>query len=137
MDAEFRFDVEIPVRYRDLDTLGHVNNAVYATYLEQARAAYVDRVLGADLEDGGMVLASLEIDFRRPVDAAVGSIRVECGAVSVGDSSFRMGYRVHGDGGDEPAATAESVQVAWDGASSRPLPAAWRESLRAFEPGLS
>ena len=136
MDAEFRFDVEIPVRYRDLDTLGHVNNAVYATYLEQARAAYVDRVLGMDLEGGGMVLASLEIDFRRPVDAAVGSIRVECGAVSVGDSSFRMGYRVHGDG-DEPAATAESVQVAWDGASSRSLPAAWRESMRAFEPGLS
>lgn len=137
MDAEFRFDVEIPVRYRDLDTLGHVNNAVYATYLEQARAAYVDRVLGMDLEDGGMVLASLEIDFRRPVDAAVGSIRVECGAISVGDSSFRMGYRVRDDDGDEPAATAESVQVAWDGASSRPLPAAWRESLRAFEPGLS
>ena len=140
MDAEFRFDVEIPVRYRDLDTLGHVNNAVYATYLEQARAAYVDRVLGMDLEDGGMVLASLEIDFRRPIDAAVGSIRVECGAVSVGDSSFRMCYRVRGDGGgdgDEPAATAESVQVAWDGASSRPLPAAWRESLRAFEPELS
>ena len=141
MDAEFRFDVEIPVRYRDLDTLGHVNNAVYATYLEQARAAYVDRVLRMDLEDGGMVLASLEIDFRRPVDAAVGSIRVECGAVSVGDSSFRMGYRVHDDDGggdrDKPAATAESVQVAWDGASSRSLPAAWRESLRAFEPGLS
>ncbi|PSQ33935.1 acyl-CoA thioesterase [Halobacteriales archaeon QS_9_70_65] len=137
MDAEFRFDVEIPVRYRDLDTLGHVNNAVYATYLEQARAAYVDRVLGMDLEDDGMVLASLKIDFRRPVDAAVGSIRVECGAVSVGDSSFRMGYRVHDDGDDEPAATAESVQVAWDGASSRSLPAAWRESLRAFEPGLS
>ena len=138
MNAEFRFDVEIPVRYRDLDTLGHVNNAVYATYLEQARAAYVDRVLGMDLEDGGMVLVNLEIDFRRPVDAAVGSIRVECGAVSVGDSSFRMGYCVHGnDNEDEPAATAESVQVAWDGASSRSLPAAWRESLRAFEPGLS
>ena len=140
MDAEFRFDVEVPARYRDLDTLGHVNNAVYATYLEQARAAYVDRVLGADLTDGEMVLASLEIDFRRPVDAVVGSIRVECGAVSVGDSSFRMGYRVHDDDdgdGDEPAATAESVQVAWDGASSRPLPVAWLESLRAFEPGLS
>ena len=135
MDAEFRFDVDVPVRYRDLDTLGHVNNAVYATYLEQARAAYIDRVVGADLEDGGMVLVNFEIDFRRPVDAAVGSVRVECGAVSVGDSSFRMAYRVHGD--DEPAATAESVQVAWDGGSSRPLPAPWRESLRAFEPELS
>ncbi len=136
MDEEFRFDVDVPVRYRDLDTLGHVNKAVYATYLEQARAAYVDRVLEADLTEGEMVLASVEIDFRRPVDAAVGSVRVACGVVSVGDSSFRMGYRVYGDD-EKPAATAESVQVAWDGASSRPLPAAWRESLRAFEPGLS
>ena len=50
----------------------------------------------------------------------------------MGESSFRMGYRVYGDG-DGPAATAESVQVAWDGESSRPLPAAWREAVRALQ----
>ena len=135
MDAEFRFDVEIPVRYRDLDTLSHVNNAVYATYLEHARIAYVDRVLGEGFEAGGMVLANIEIDFRRPITFDDDAVRVECGVVNVGDSSFRMGYRVYGDG-DAPAVTAESVQVAWDGESSRPLPAEWREAFRAFEPGL-
>ena len=135
MDAEFRFDVKLAVRYRDLDTLGHVNNAVYATYLEQARTRYVDRLLGSVVTDGGMVLASLEVDFRRPVTLDAGAVRVECGVLDVGESSFRMGYRVYGDG-DAPAATAESVQVAWDGESSRPLPAEWREAFRAFEPGL-
>ena len=82
-----------------------------------------------------MVLASLEVDFRRPVTLDAGSVRVECGVLDVGKSSFGMGYRVYGDD-DGPAATAESVQVAWDGESSRPLPAEWREAFRAFEPEL-
>ena len=135
MDTEFRFDVELPVRYRDLDTLGHVNNAVYATYLEQARTRYVDHLLGSVVTDGGMVLANLEINFRRPITLKAGSVRVECGTLETGESSFRMGYRVCGDD-DSPAATGESVQVAWDGGSFRPLPAEWREAVRAFEPGL-
>jgi acyl-CoA thioester hydrolase len=108
---------------------------VYATYLEQARTRYVDRLLGSVVTDGGMVLANLEINFRRPITPEAGSVRVECGVLETGESSFRMGYRVYGDD-DSPAATGESVQVAWDGESSRPLPAEWREAVRAFEPGL-
>ena len=135
MDAKFRFDVELPVRYRDLDTLGHINNAVYATYLEGARTRYVDHLLGSVVTDGGMVLANLEIHFRRPVTLEAGSVRVECGVLEMGESSFRMGYRVYGDD-DSPAATGESVQVARDGESSRPLPAEWREAFQGFEPGL-
>lgn len=135
MDAEFRFDLELPVRYRDLDTLSHVNNAVYATYLEQARVEYVDRVLDEGFESGGMVLASIEVDFRRPVRMDDGSVRVECGVLSVGEASFRMGYRVFADDG-APAATAESVQVTVDEDGSRPVPASWREAFRSFEPSL-
>ena len=41
------FETTIGVRYRDIDAMGHVNNAVYATYLEQARVRYVDHVLGS------------------------------------------------------------------------------------------
>jgi len=130
-----RFDEELPVRYRDLDTLGNVDDAVYATYLEQARIRYVDHLLGPVVTDDGIMLANLEIDFQRPVPLDAGSVRVECGVLEVGESSFRMGYRVYGDG-DSPAATGESVQVAWDGDSSRPLPAEWREAVRAFEPGI-
>ncbi len=135
MDAEFRFDVDLPVRYRDLDTLSHVNNAVYATYLEYARIAYVEHVLDQDVDGGGMVLANVEIDFRRPVTFEDGSVRVECGVLEVGESSFRMGYRVFGDA-SAPAATAESVQVAWDGEASRPVPEAWRDAFRSYEPSL-
>ena len=137
MDAGFRLDIELPVRYRDLDTLAHVNNATYATYLERARIEYVDRVLGSGFQDGGMVLANPEVDFRAPVTLDAGSVRVECGVVDIGESSFRMGYRVHGEADAPPAATAESVQVARDGENARPVPESWRTSFTEFEPGLS
>ncbi|MFC7195480.1 acyl-CoA thioesterase [Halosimplex aquaticum] len=45
MDAAFEHEVD--VRYRDLDTFGHVNNVVYGTYCEQARVAYIEEVLGS------------------------------------------------------------------------------------------
>lgn len=135
----FRFDVELTVRYRDLDTLGHVNNAVYGTYLEQARVRYFDRVLAEPFEEREMVLAHLDVDFRRPVELDDGSVRVACGVTDLGESSIRMAYEVYASGTDEapePAATAESVQVAWDGEGSRPVPDDWRERIRGFEPAL-
>lgn len=135
----FRFDVELPVRYRDLDTLGHVNNAVYGTYLEQARIRYFDRVLTEPFEEREMVLAHLDVDFRQPVELEDGSVRVACRVTEMGESSIRMAYEVYaGEGGEsaEPAATAESVQVAWDGEGSRPLPDDWRGRIRGFEPAL-
>lgn len=135
MDS-FRFDVELPVRYRDLDSLGHVNNAVYATYLEQARIRYFDHVLEVPFEAREMVLAHLDVDFSQPVTLEEGSVRVECGVTDLGESSIHMAYQVDAGEASSPAATAESVQVAWDGAGSRPVPGAWRERFREFEPSL-
>lgn len=132
----FRFDVELPVRYRDLDTLGHVNNAVYGTYLEQARVRYFDRVLDVPFEGREMVLAHLDVDFRRPVRMDDGPVRVACGVTELGETSIKMAYRVDAGEAAAPAATAESVQVAWDGESSRSVPASWRERFREFEPSL-
>ena len=132
----FRFDVELPVRYRDLDTLGHVNNAVYSTYLEQARIRYFDRVLEVPFEGREMVLAHVDVDFRRPIALEDGSVRVACGVTDLGESSIGMAYRVYAGEASEPAATAESVQVAWDGDGPRPLPDEWRERFLAFEPAL-
>ncbi|QLD90403.1 acyl-CoA thioesterase [Natronomonas salina] len=132
----FRFDVELPVRYRDLDTLGHVNNAVYGTYLEQARVRYFDRALDLPFEAREMVLAHVDLDFRRPITLEDGSVRVACGVTDLGTSSIEMAYRVDAGESSEPAATGESVQVAWGGEGSCPLPEEWREQIRAFEPTL-
>jgi acyl-CoA thioester hydrolase len=59
--------VPIQVRFRDLDALGHVNNAVYLTYLEVARAAYFSRLEPDWVGKGHFILARAEVDFLRPI----------------------------------------------------------------------
>lgn len=129
---DFEYATEIEVRYRDLDTMGHVNNAVYATFLEQARMDYFRDVVGAELEDVGGVIAHLEIDYRRAVtldDDVTVAVRVP----ELGESSIPMEYEIRANG--EVAATAEVVQVAVDSETreSRSLPDIWRDRISTYE----
>ena len=113
------------VRFRDVDALGHVNNAVYLTYLEQARIAFL-APLGAD--QTAMILARAEIDFRAQV--AVGDeVEIEVRPVRVGTKSFELGYTLRVRG--KIAAEAKTVLVAFDYATGRPVdvPDAWRAGL--------
>jgi acyl-CoA thioester hydrolase len=136
MDQEFPFDIELTVRYRDMDALEHVNNAVYSSYLEQARIEYAEEVIDMTFDEFGMVLASIELDFRRPIVHEDERVRIECGVIEVGESSFQLGYRVYAGDDEKPAATGKTVQVVMDEDGSRPVPEEWRERFRAFEPGL-
>ncbi|MFB6126909.1 MAG: acyl-CoA thioesterase [Halolamina sp.] len=137
------FETELDVRFRDLDALGHVNNAVYATYLEQARVEYFERVVGVSLSAVDSVLATLSLDYERPIrkdgdagDARDGvndgdqTVRVTVSVPRLGDSSVPMEYEVYDPAG-RLAATGETVQVAYDSdaAAARPLPESWREAI--------
>lgn len=126
------FTTDIGVRFRDLDVLGHVNNAVYSSYLEQARAGYYDEVLDLSLDEVDTVLARLEIDFISPIE--LGEIAtVELRVPELGQSSIPMDYEVRADGA--LAATAETVQVVWDPESggSVPIPDGWRQRIETYE----
>ena len=115
------------VRFRDLDALGHVNNAVYATYLEQARIEFL-RGLGATQEE--MILARLEIDFRAPVGFGA-DVEIEVRPALFGTKSFGLDYTMRVD--EQVVAEAKSVLVAYDygNEQSVELPAHWREALAA------
>ncbi|MGC8904185.1 acyl-CoA thioesterase [Thermus sp.] len=122
--------VPVQVRFRDLDALGHVNNAVYLTYFEVARVAYFRRLKEDWLERGHFILARAEVDFLRPIlleDPVVVGVRV----VRLGRSSFEMEYRVEARG--EEAARGRTVQVWLEGGRPAPLPEAIRERIRALE----
>src|SRR6185436_12064660 len=69
--AAFRFHHRLQVRFRDYDLFGHVNNAVYFTYMEEARWAYWRELTGDSPQDRlpGLILARAECDFIRPVRA--------------------------------------------------------------------
>jgi acyl-CoA thioester hydrolase len=116
------------VRFRDLDALAHVNNAVYATYLEQARIAFLRDGLGATQEE--MILARLEIDFRAQLGFGE-EVEIEVRPAGVGTKSFNLAYTVRA--GERVVAEAKSVLVAYDYANDRTveLPSRWREALAA------
>jgi acyl-CoA thioester hydrolase len=129
--SDFEYETELGVRFRDVDAMGHVNNAVYATYLEQARVDYYADVLGVGLDDIDTVLVSLEIDYRSEIELSDGSVTIAMGVRNIGESSVTVGYEVRV--GDRVAATAETVQVYVDpeGGGSRPLPEAWVEEMES------
>ncbi len=67
MSAPWRFEHELEVRFRDCDPMGHVNNAVYLTYLESARFAWWRSAFGPlGLKEHGFIVARVEIDYRKP-----------------------------------------------------------------------
>ena len=117
------------VRFRDVDGLGHVNNAVFLTYIEQARAALF-------LEHGGvttlaalrMILARVEIDFRSPVEYGE-TVDVVVRPGRVGTKSFDLEYTLRVD--DRVVAEATSVQVAFDYETGETIavPDDWRKLL--------
>jgi acyl-CoA thioester hydrolase len=131
MDAAFEHEVD--VRYRDLDTYGHVNNVVYGTYCEQARVAYVEDVLGIDdVDEFSAVVVSLNIDFRSSV-AEITTVDVGVAVTRLGESSFTMTYELRQDG--DLVAEAETTQVFVDPESreSRPIPAEIHERVANFK----
>jgi acyl-CoA thioester hydrolase len=119
------------VRFRDLDPMGHVNNAVFLTYLEQARVAFFSEMGAATgLEDMNMIVARVEIDFKAPVRLGQ-EVEVFVRASRFGTKSFDLDYELRVDG--QLVAVAKSVQVAYDYKRREPVPvpAEWREKLSA------
>ena len=126
------YATEIDVRFRDIDAMGHVNNAVYATYVEQARTEYFRDVLDADLSRVSTVLASISFDFRRPVELTDGAVAVELDVAELGRSSVTMSHELRVD--EELVAEGEATLVSLDPDSGEPapIPPAFREGMASY-----
>ena len=126
------FTVEIPVQYRDLDPLGHVNNAVYVSYLETARVDYLEAMTDLAADEITFVVASLEIDYERPITKE-DDLTVALWISHVGESSCTMDYEIRVDG--TVAATAETTMVHVDPETGRatPLPDELRARMNSSE----
>jgi acyl-CoA thioester hydrolase len=124
------WEKRIEIRWRDLDSSRHVNNAVYLSYLEEARTGWLSDALGPEGDLYGFVLARVAIDYRRELTLDDVAVLARCRLERVGSSSVTTVEEVRTDGG-ELAAEAESVLVAWDqrAGSSRPLTDAERAAL--------
>jgi acyl-CoA thioester hydrolase len=137
--ARFRYRFPVEVRFRDLDVLGHVNNAVYLTYLESARIAWWLHVTGQHgLRGLDMILARVELDFRSPVVYGE-SLEVGLRCASIRRSSFVVEAAIAERGSGRLVAQARKVLVYFDYAAQRsaPLPEELRQRLLAQDPDLS
>jgi acyl-CoA thioester hydrolase len=135
----FRFSTRVEVRWRDLDALNHVNNAVYFTYLEQARVHYMRKLeIVPETPSGiGFILAEAQCQFKSPLTLGE-CVTVYIRVSELRNSSFVFEYRMEGED-QRLAAEAWSIQVCYDYENKHPIPIPdrWREAIISFEPGLS
>jgi acyl-CoA thioester hydrolase len=134
--ASFHFSYPIEVRYADLDPQRHVNNAVLFSYLEQARARYLERLGlwdGKDFDEIGIIVAEAGATFTEPI-AYTDEVVIEAGVTRLGTKSFEFNYLVRTADGRR-LASGRTVLVAYDYRQGRsiPIPDEWRRTILAFE----
>jgi acyl-CoA thioester hydrolase len=116
----FRFHHRLQVRFRDCDLLGHVNNAVYFTYMEEARWAYW-RELSGDMPGRlPLILARAECDFIRPAQAGE-RLDIWLGTTRVGRTSFSIDCEMLDERG-QLVAKGKAVMVTYDYTAAKPIP---------------
>jgi acyl-CoA thioester hydrolase len=124
------FEHQVGVRWQDVDGLGHVNHAVFLTYLEEGRDAFYGQALGRDPH---YVVARVEIDMRAEIRYAERQLRVRIEVERVGTTSLTTRETILTLAG-VTAAEARVVTVLWDAGTRKPTPFAAdeRERLAAY-----
>ena len=119
-----RFQSKQYVRWGDLDAFGHVNNATYLVYAQEARYAWSKMI--------EMVVARAEVDFLAPIYEGDIYLDIEIWVNKIGTSSFGVTYEMKN--GDEVLARIKTVQVkvSMDTKKSRPLKDSEREFLTKY-----
>jgi acyl-CoA thioester hydrolase len=129
---EYTYETTVPVRFRDLDVLGQVHNAVVLVYAEEARVRYFRDVLDVRIEETDGAIVHQSVDYAAQIDAG-DELTVSYRVARIGTSSLEMAFAVETDA---VAATGEVVHVVLDEAGDpRPIPSSWREQILAFEAG--
>ncbi len=136
MSETFRFSVPIAVRFRDLDAFGHVNNAVYFTYMEVARVEYFKHVgLLTDVYPSPFfIIAEANCQFKAPILMST-ALHIGARVNRLGNSSFDMAYEFVDQATGQIMALGRTVQVMFDYAVRQvaPLPERWRRTISDFE----
>lgn len=108
------FAITCDLRWSDFDRLGHLNQAVYHVLIEQARTAWLSHVRPADLQrHEAFVLARVELDYRREVDATHAQVVATSRLTRLGSSSVTSHQEVRWLDGTV-AASGSAVMVGWD-----------------------
>jgi acyl-CoA thioester hydrolase len=117
-----RFTIRFPVRFRDVDAIGHVNNAVYFTYMEQARTEYWMQLFGLEsLGQISFIVAHAECDFEQPAHFGH-ELEVTIRTSAIGNTSFVWEYEIRNAETSELFARGKTIQVYYDYSQRKKLP---------------
>lgn len=134
--AKFRFRMNLEIRWSDMDEMKHVNNAVYLTYLEQARILFFHDVLKIDWEQDGFILANANIDFIQPMVYPNASF-IYMRTSRIGTKNFESRYlitsMVNGNEGLMAAATTIQVMFDYSRGKSIAVPEIFKQRLIEYE----
>jgi acyl-CoA thioester hydrolase len=134
---EFRFYHPIEVRYGDLDAQGHLNNAKYLTFMEQARIRYfrhLDLWNTDSFLDVGAIMAEARIVFKAPIHWGQ-TVKVGVRTTQLGNKSLHMSQKLEDSQSGQELAQGSVVLVTYDYHANRtiPIPDNWRETITHFE----
>lgn len=109
-----KYTVPVDVRFNDVDGLGHVNNAIYLTFLEHARMKFFTEEAGSTSEkDFPFILAHAALDYKKPIKMGA-ELEVIMWTSRIGGKSWDFDYEVRDRRTKEMYATGKTVQVAYD-----------------------
>jgi acyl-CoA thioester hydrolase len=136
MGKKNRFTIKQSVRFKDIDAMGHVNNAAYFTYMEEARKEFFSHLLNCTSpEDFPFVLAGISCNFSKPVRLEDKIVAEDIWITHFGRKSFTFKYVIYRE--KDPSwifATGESVQVFYDYQSNKTIeiPESFKEKVKNY-----
>lgn len=130
--SEFTYTIELEPQFRDLDPNGHVNQAVYSSYCEQARTKYWEEIIGQRHDRAEVALVKLELEYSAEI--MLGETVTVCQRIEeLGESSIPIEYELRTNG--ETAATGSVVLLSYDRENREPVPIPdqWRSAIVKYE----
>lgn len=140
--SKFKHKSAIQIRFKDIDHMGHVNNANHITYFELARIHYFRDVINevVNWNEQGVILAKTEINYHRPILLS-DNVFVYSRVSKMGNKSYEVEYVItaENDGEIFICASGMSVQVCYNYLinSTVAIPESWREKVQQFEVELA
>lgn len=132
----FKFKTTIETRFADFDMMGHVNNAVYFTYMEIARTKYWVNAIKWDWKKTGVIVAKASLDYIKPI-LIDDKVHMYVRTSRIGTSSFELEYLLvkMKDGNEVVCSKGKTVCVAFDylTKNSTPIPESEKNKMLIFE----
>ena len=136
----YKYKTPIAIRFSDIDAVGHVNNAIYLTYFEEARLKYWREAIEWDISKSGVIVGRSEVNYLKPITLR-DEIFCYVRTTRIGNSSFDIMHVLVKltEHGEEICTTGKTVCISYDYTANKSvsIPQAERARLIEFdEPGL-